>query len=147
MTRADIVALGVGGLLMEIVSRPQPRAGGDQRRGARRAGRRMSEIGTVLLAAGLGSRFGPEPKLLAPLERDAAGAPRRQAALGARPRPVVAVLGAHADRVRDALAGLDLILAVNPDFRLGLATSLRAGLAACHLPAPPPWWCSATCRA
>jgi molybdenum cofactor cytidylyltransferase len=29
VTRADITALGVGGLLMEIVSRPQPRAGGD----------------------------------------------------------------------------------------------------------------------
>ena len=28
ITRADIVGLGVGGLLMEIVSRPQPRAGG-----------------------------------------------------------------------------------------------------------------------
>ncbi|KAA0109433.1 molybdopterin-binding protein [Methylobacterium sp. P1-11] len=28
VTRADLVALGVGGLLMEIVSRPQPRAGG-----------------------------------------------------------------------------------------------------------------------
>jgi molybdenum cofactor cytidylyltransferase len=28
VTRSDIVALGVGGLLMEIVSRPQPRAGG-----------------------------------------------------------------------------------------------------------------------
>ena len=28
VTRADIVALGVGGLLMEIVSRPQPRDGG-----------------------------------------------------------------------------------------------------------------------
>lgn len=28
VTRADIVALGVGGLLMEIVSRPQPRSGG-----------------------------------------------------------------------------------------------------------------------
>ena len=27
--RADIVAMGVGGLLTEIVSRPQPRAGGD----------------------------------------------------------------------------------------------------------------------
>ncbi|TXM84955.1 molybdopterin-binding protein, partial [Methylobacterium sp. WL122] len=27
VTRADIVALGVGGLLMEIVSRPQPRSG------------------------------------------------------------------------------------------------------------------------
>jgi molybdenum cofactor cytidylyltransferase len=29
VTRSDIVALGVGGLLMEIVSRPQPRAGGE----------------------------------------------------------------------------------------------------------------------
>jgi molybdenum cofactor cytidylyltransferase len=28
VTRADIVSLGVGGLLMEIVSRPQPREGG-----------------------------------------------------------------------------------------------------------------------
>lgn len=29
VTRADIVGLGVGGLLTEIVSRPQPRSGGD----------------------------------------------------------------------------------------------------------------------
>ena len=29
VTRTDIMALGVGGLLMEIVSRPQPRAGGE----------------------------------------------------------------------------------------------------------------------
>ncbi|MXQ13167.1 molybdopterin-binding protein [Microvirga makkahensis] len=31
VTRADITALGVGGLLMEIVSRPQPREGGTSR--------------------------------------------------------------------------------------------------------------------
>jgi molybdenum cofactor cytidylyltransferase len=31
VTRADITSLGVGGLLMEIVSRPQPRAGGESR--------------------------------------------------------------------------------------------------------------------
>ncbi|HEX2137271.1 MAG TPA: molybdopterin-binding protein [Microvirga sp.] len=31
VTRADITALGVGGLLMEIVSRPQPRGGGESR--------------------------------------------------------------------------------------------------------------------
>jgi molybdenum cofactor cytidylyltransferase len=29
VTRADITALGVGGLLMEIVSRGQPRGGGE----------------------------------------------------------------------------------------------------------------------
>ncbi|MGU3667896.1 molybdopterin-binding protein [Methylobacterium sp. A49B] len=33
VTRADIVALGVGGLLMEIISRPQPRAGGETAEG------------------------------------------------------------------------------------------------------------------
>lgn len=33
VTRADIVALGAGGLLMEIVSRGQPRAGGEGGRG------------------------------------------------------------------------------------------------------------------
>ncbi|MDE3750150.1 nucleotidyltransferase family protein [Methylobacterium radiotolerans] len=90
----------------------------------------MAEIGTVLLAAGLGSRFGAAPKLLArldgkPLVRHAA-----EAALGARPRPVVAVLGAHAEAVRDGLAGLDLVRVDNPDYRTGLASSLRAGLAA-----------------
>ncbi|MCJ2071795.1 nucleotidyltransferase family protein [Methylobacterium sp. J-030] len=90
----------------------------------------MPEIGTILLAAGRGTRFGPEPKLLArldgkPLVRHAA-----EAGLGAGPRPVIAVLGAHADAVRAALDGLDLVSVENPVYAAGLATSLRAGLAA-----------------
>ena len=90
----------------------------------------MPEVATILLAAGLGTRFGSEPKMLAlfdgrPLVRHAA-----EAALAARPQPVVVVLGAHADAVRAALAGLDLTVVENPDFRAGLSTSLRAGLAA-----------------
>jgi molybdenum cofactor cytidylyltransferase len=90
----------------------------------------MAEIGTVLLAAGLGSRFGPAPKLLAPLDGKPLVRHAAEAALGARPRPVVAVLGAHAQAVRAALDGLDLIGIENPDYRAGLASSLRAGLAA-----------------
>ncbi|GJE53173.1 Nicotine blue oxidoreductase [Methylobacterium tardum] len=90
----------------------------------------MAEIGTVLLAAGLGSRFGPAPKLLAPLDGKPLVRHAAEAALGARPRPVVAVLGAHAEAVRAALDGLDLVGIDNPDYRAGLATSLRAGLAA-----------------
>jgi molybdenum cofactor cytidylyltransferase len=31
VTRADIMSLGVGGLLMEIVARPQPREGGESK--------------------------------------------------------------------------------------------------------------------
>lgn len=87
-------------------------------------------IGAVILAAGLGSRFGREPKMLAPY----AGTPmvRRaaQAALASRAGSVVAVLGARADGVRAALAGLDLLLVENPDPAAGLSASLRLGLAA-----------------
>ncbi|MCJ2125531.1 NTP transferase domain-containing protein [Methylobacterium sp. J-077] len=90
----------------------------------------MPEIGTILLAAGLGTRFGSEPKMLALLEGRPLVRHAAEAALAARPRPVVVVLGAHADAVRTALAGLDVVMVENPDFRAGLATSLRAGVAA-----------------
>lgn len=90
----------------------------------------MSRIGIVLLAAGRGTRFGEAPKLLAlldgvPIVRRAA-----EAALAARPRPVVAVLGANDAAVRQALAGLDLIVMRNDAYADGLSTSLKAGIAA-----------------
>ena len=90
----------------------------------------MSRIGTILLAAGRGTRYGAEPKLLAmldgvPLVRRAA-----EAALAARPRPVVAVLGAHEDAVEAALSGLDVRLVRNHAYADGIATSLQAGLSA-----------------
>ena len=66
-----------------------------------------SGIGVVLLAAGRGTRFGPEPKLLErldgkPLVRHAA-----EAAFGSGLRPIVVVLGANAAPVQAALADLD----------------------------------------
>ncbi len=90
----------------------------------------MPEIASLLLAAGRGTRFGATPKLLAtldgrPLVRHAA-----EAALAARPRPIVAVLGAHAQAVGAALDGLDVTRVLNPAYAGGLSTTLRAGLAA-----------------
>ncbi|GJD95081.1 nucleotidyltransferase family protein [Methylobacterium iners] len=92
----------------------------------------MPDIGIVLLAAGRGTRFGPEPKLLVrldgkPLVRHAA-----EAALASRLRPIVVVLGAHGGAVRGALAGLDLGFVENSAYAEGLSTSLRLGLG--HLP-------------
>ncbi|AWN36013.1 nucleotidyltransferase family protein [Methylobacterium radiodurans] len=89
----------------------------------------VQRIGIVLLAAGRGTRFGPEPKLLAdldgrPLVRHAAEA-AQASGLG----PVVAVLGAHAPAVRAALADLDLRFVENPAYADGLSTSLLTGLA------------------
>ena len=95
----------------------------------------MSEIGAVILAAGRSARFRAEggreiSKLAAlldgkPLVRHAA-----EAALASRARPVVVVTGFARRAVETALAGLPLAFVHNPDFASGMASSLRAGVAA-----------------
>jgi molybdenum cofactor cytidylyltransferase len=123
VTRADITGMGVGGLLMEIVSRPQPREGEPAMDHAPR-------IAAIVLAAGRSTRMGGPNKLLAridgvPLVRHAA-----EAAMGAGLAEVVVVTGHQQEAVRGALAGLDLAFAHNPDFAEGLSTSLKTGLEA-----------------
>lgn len=118
---ADIAAMGVGGLLMEIVTRPQPRAG------TAPPGRR---IAAVVLAAGRSSRMGESNKLLAeiagrPLVRIAV-----ETALASRARPVIVVTGHQRERVETALAGLDVTFAHNEAFADGLSTSLKTGVTA-----------------
>jgi molybdenum cofactor cytidylyltransferase len=87
-------------------------------------------IAIVLLCAGRGTRFGPEPKLLSlldgkPLVRHAA-----EAAVASGFGPVVVVLGAQIPRIRGTLDGLALDIVENPLHADGLSTSLRVGLGA-----------------
>jgi molybdenum cofactor cytidylyltransferase len=119
--RRDITGMGVGGLLMEIVTRPQPRAS------EVKPGRRLAAI---LLAAGRSTRMGGPNKLIAeisgrPLVRIAAAE-----LLASRARPVIVVTGHQRERVAAALKGLDVVLVHNPDYAEGLSTSLKAGVAA-----------------
>ena len=120
--REDITGLGVGGLLMEIVTRPQPRTEPEPEKGRAIAG--------VVLAAGRSSRMGGPNKLLAeiggkPLVRIVV-----DAVLASRARPVVVVIGHQRDKVEAALAGLPVKFVHNPHFADGLGTSLKAGIAA-----------------
>ncbi len=119
--RGDITGLGVGGLLMEIVTRPQPRGE------AAPAGR---NVAALVLAAGRSSRMGGPNNLLEtisgrPLVRIAA-----EAALASRTRPVIVVTGHQRERIEAALAGLPVTFVHNPHYADGLGTSLRAGIAA-----------------
>jgi molybdenum cofactor cytidylyltransferase len=121
VTRRDITGMGVGGLLMEIVTRPQPRASEEA------PGRR---VGAIVLAAGRSTRMGGPNKLLAeiggkPLVRIAA-----EQALASRAKPVVVVTGHQRAEVEAALKGLPVTFAHNPDFAEGLSGSLKAGIAA-----------------
>ena len=59
VTRADLTGMGVGGLLMEIVTRPQPRVVPEPE------GNR--NVTAIILAAGRSTRMGGPNKLLAEL--------------------------------------------------------------------------------
>ena len=122
VSRADITGMGVGGLLMEIVTRPQPRE-----EAVKADGRRVAAI---ILGAGRSTRMGGPNKLLAeiggrPLVRIAA-----EEALASRASPVIVVTGHQREKVEAALQGLKAEHVHNPDFAEGLSTSLKAGLGA-----------------
>jgi molybdenum cofactor cytidylyltransferase len=122
VSRADITGMGVGGLLMEIVTRPQPREEAEPEKGRR--------IAAVVLAAGRSTRMGAINKLIAeiggkPLVRIAV-----EQALASVAKPVIVVTGHERERVEAALAGLPVRLVHNPDYAEGLGTSLKAGIAA-----------------
>jgi molybdenum cofactor cytidylyltransferase len=120
--RADMTALGVGGLLMEIVTRPQPR---------QEAPAAAARATAIVLAAGRGTRMGGENKLAAELRGKPVVRHVVEAALASRVRrPVIVVTGHEPERLHAALAGLDVAFVHNPDFAAGLSTSLKAGLAA-----------------
>ena len=87
--RAEIMGLGVGGLLKEIATRPQPRDENAGEDGARREAR----IACVVLAAGRSSRMGPRNKLLEVVRGKPIVRHTVEAALASRARPVVVVTG------------------------------------------------------
>jgi molybdenum cofactor cytidylyltransferase len=120
----DIAAMGMGGLLEDVAERALPRAVAAAPR-----------IGAILLAAGTSSRMGTQNKLLLPTP---AGALVRQTALSleaAGITSVIAVLGHQAEQTGTALRGAVSQMIYNPDFASGMASSIRAGLAA----APADW--------
>ncbi len=129
VTPDDITAMAPGGLLMEIATRPQPRAErkpGEQSPAARLAPR----IAAVVLASGRSTRMGDANKLL----EDYCGEPLvrhvSKAALASFAAETIVVTGHQETDVRAALADLNVRFVSNPDFAAGLSTSLAAGITA-----------------
>lgn len=121
MTAADIAGMGVGGLLMEIGTRPQPRETSPTPAPPR-------QVEGILLAAGQSRRAGGVNKLLAtingkPLVRIAA-----EAALASRLSQLTVVTGHMHQEIEAALTGLGLKFVHNADFAEGMASSIRCGV-------------------
>ncbi len=121
VTSSDIAGMGVGGLLMEIGSRPQPR---------QIANSSPRLVSAIVLAGGQSRRMGQENKLALlingkPMVRFAV-----DAAIVGGVDEVVVVTGYEETKIREVLNSLEVRFVQNPDFADGLSTSLKAGIAA-----------------
>jgi Uncharacterized MobA-related protein len=89
----------------------------------------LQRVAAVILAAGASTRMGRN-KLLLPVDGEAMVHRAARRALGAGLAPVVVVLGHESDRVREALADLDVAFVTSPDPTGPTSASLHAGLRA-----------------
>jgi molybdenum cofactor cytidylyltransferase len=121
----DIAAMGVGGLLGEIPSRPQPR----DRRPDEAALPGQPMVAAVILAAGRSSRMGRN-KLLLDLEGKPILCHAVDQALAAGLSEIVVVSGHQAAKVREALGDRAVKVVEAREHKLGMSASLKAGIRA-----------------
>jgi molybdenum cofactor cytidylyltransferase len=129
VTRNELMGMGVGGLLMEIVTRPQPRTIPEIEGNHR--------VAAIILAAGRSTRMGGPNKLLADLAGKKLVRIATEQALASKASEIIVVTGHQADLVEQALQGLQggqgrpkVKFVRNPDFAGGLASSVKAGISA-----------------
>jgi molybdenum cofactor cytidylyltransferase len=84
-------------------------------------------VGIIILAAGASSRMG-RPKLLLRYEGETLLGRAVRVALETRCRPVVVVLGACAEALREEVAGTEARIVVNREWAEGMSSSIRCGL-------------------
>lgn len=129
MAASDIQKLGVGGLLMEIVSRPQPRAGAGGVEREKIAAGKPGGVAAIVLAAGRSTRFGAQNKLLASYQGEPMLSHVLARAADAALDPILIVTGHEREQV-EAIAENAGRFVHNPAFAEGLSTSLHAGFQA-----------------
>ncbi len=121
--RAAIMGMGVGGLLVEIPTRPQPRA-------VKPSARSEPRIAVLVLAAGQSRRMGGPNKLLIPIDGKPMLRHTVEAALASKASDVIVVTGHQHEAVETVLEGTAVRIVNNPAYADGLSTSLKAGIAA-----------------
>jgi molybdenum cofactor cytidylyltransferase len=122
--KTEILSMGVGGLIKDISHRWRMREQGN----LIEQFQTPHKVAALVLGAGRSSRMGEQNKLLATV----GGVPMLQrvvdAALQAELVSTTVVTGCQATEVKRLLQGRDVRLVHNPDYRQGIAGSLKLGL-------------------
>ncbi len=130
VTPKDIQSMGVGGLLKEIPSRPQPRD-------TMRARKETPRVAAIILGGGRSTRMGATNKLTSDFQGKPMIAHVADAALASNADGIILVTGHEEEDVLKALAGRPMTYAHNPDFAEGLSTSIKVGIKAAAELEPP----------
>jgi len=128
VSRRDIMAMGVGGLLVDTPGRPLPRAQAVEKPDLDVDARPSPRVAAVVLAAGQSSRMGGRNKLLMDVEGAALVRRTAAAVLSAGVSDVIVVTGHEPEKVRATLEGLEVRFVHNPRYAEGLSTSLLVGI-------------------
>lgn len=128
LTRAEIMRMGVGGLIRSPLEPEDEEEGEEESVPALPAG--APKVAALVLAAGRSTRMGGTNKLLAEVDGVPMLLRATNAALASRATSVTVVLGHEAEQAEALLAGRKISLVRNADYAQGLSTSLRAGIQA-----------------
>lgn len=119
VTSSEIAGLGVGGLLMEIGNRPQPRE---------MPARQMPRVCALILAAGRSTRMGEANKLLANLHGKPLLAHVLEAACASKATQTFVVTGHEHRQIMPLVEAAGAKAMHNEAYREGLSASLAAGI-------------------
>ncbi|MCS7013462.1 MAG: nucleotidyltransferase family protein [Chloroherpetonaceae bacterium] len=92
----------------------------------------LSKVSIIILAAGASRRLGQPKQLLRFLGKSLIQRAATEA-LAVSPKEVLCVLGAFAEQIKPELAGMPVRIVENREWPEGIASSIRAGIAALQL--------------
>ncbi len=131
----DIQNMGVGGLLKEIPSRPQPR---NKKPPTDKAmTKKDRRIAALILAAGRSTRMGDANKLTQEVGLKPMISHVTDATLSAHVDEIILITGHQQDQIIHALGGRPLTHVHNPDYADGLSTSIQTGIREALACTPP----------
>lgn len=124
-TRDEMMDMGIGGLLKEIQTRPQPR-----NEVARKKDATQPKVTGLVLAAGQSTRMGAENKLTSEIRSQTMVSHVLQSLKDSQVRSILVVTGHNHKEIEASAAEFQPVFVHNPDYAEGLSTSLKRGISA-----------------
>ncbi|HKF57318.1 MAG TPA: nucleotidyltransferase family protein [Blastocatellia bacterium] len=87
-------------------------------------------ISAIVPAAGMSTRMGSQNKLLLPINGKTLIERTVDTLIGSNIDETIVVVGHQGELVKAALTGKDIVIVENPNYKEGMASSIRAGVAA-----------------